>query len=178
MSKEENKNETGKTREEIHIPDFAELWKEIYFKTESVWSDVFREYVKTQSFVNFLDKNLEQYLAGSKVVQENLDKYMEHNPFASKKDIARVAELVISLENKLDDMEYELVRNMNSVAESLLRMLALQEKMQVELAALKYEINTMKKDSRSNEEKSGEGEEAAQKPVRSRKRRPGSIPEP
>jgi len=177
MSGEESKNINGKRREEIHIPDLAELWKEIYFKSESLWSDVFREYIKTQSFVNLLDKSLEQYLANSKIVQENLDKYMEHNPFASKKDIARVAELVISLENKIDDLEGEIAKNIGRVAESLHRMLALQERMQNEIGALKDEINTLKAVERSNVGAEGEGEEAAQKTVRSRKRRSSSTPE-
>jgi polyhydroxyalkanoic acid synthase PhaR subunit len=145
MPEDTSNNGPHKAKDENRIPDLAELWKEMYFKAESSWSDAFREYLGTKHFVSLLNSTLENYLSGEKVVRENLDKYMEVNPLASKKDIARVAELVISLEDKLDNLEDQFLHNMNNLASGLLKMVAYQEKVKEELAAIREEVQALTK---------------------------------
>jgi polyhydroxyalkanoic acid synthase PhaR subunit len=99
-------------KEKIHMPDFAELWKEMYFKTETAWADAFKELISTQTFVGIINKALEQNLSNENVTRQMVDKYMEISPVPSKKDIARVAELVISLEEKIDQLEYQFSQTM------------------------------------------------------------------
>lgn len=59
MSEEKNSQADGN---KIILPDFAELWKEIYFRTEGAWADAFKEFVSTDTFVKMLDQSLTQHL--------------------------------------------------------------------------------------------------------------------
>jgi len=138
-----NKNGMRKDREEILMPDFSDLWKEMYFKMEETWANAVKEVISTKTFVDYLDKVLEYNLNTEKVIRQSLDKYMEHAPVPSKKDVARVAELVISMEEKIDVLEFEFLHNFESMAESLLKMVKMQEKIQEEIGALKEEVKSL-----------------------------------
>lgn len=131
MSEEMNKESESKrfrfNQEEVVVPDLAEVWKELYYSTEKAWAEAFKDFISTDTFVNMLDKTLEQYLAYEKMSRESIDKYCEMNPMASKKDIARVAELVVSLEDKLDDMEFQLFDNIRVIADNMLKIVNIQD---------------------------------------------------
>lgn len=132
-------------QEKISIPDFSELWKELYFKTESAWAEAFREFISTKTFVNMMDNMLAQHLFNEKITRQNLERYFEATPMPSKKDIARVAELVISLEEKIDSLEIKSIQALQSMAESLIKMVDYQDTMQKELAALSQENQALHK---------------------------------
>ena len=106
--------ESDKVKNDIQIPDMAELWKEMYFTTEGDWAKTMKSFISTETFVAMLDKTLEQYLAMSKISRQQMDKFSEKGVVPSKKDIARVAELVISLEEKIDMMEFQFFDNFKS----------------------------------------------------------------
>lgn len=131
MPEEKNKDGEGRrfrfNQDEVVIPDLAEVWKELYYGTEKAWADAFKDFISTDTFVNMLDKTLEQYLSYEKMSRESIDKYCEMNPMASKKDIARVAELVVSLEDKLDDMEFQLFDNVRVIADNMLKIVNIQD---------------------------------------------------
>lgn len=132
-------------KEEIHLPDFTELWKEIYFKTEAAWAETFKELISTQAFVSFINKSLENNLAYEKVARQSIDKYMEMSPVPSKKDISRVAELVISLEEKIDSIEFQFNHTISNMADSLLKMVDYQAQIKEELLALRQDLNKLEK---------------------------------
>ncbi|MBO8157994.1 hypothetical protein [Thermosyntropha sp.] len=140
-TKNGKKQEEG--REEIIMPDLSQLWKEIYFKTEEAWANAVREFISTRTFVDYLDKLLEYNLSTEKLLRQSMDRYMETVPLPSKKDIARVAEMVISMEDKVDNMEFQLMKNIDTIANSLLQMLSFQEKLQQEMADLKKQIDSI-----------------------------------
>lgn len=117
------------------FPDFAELWKEMYFKTETAWADAFKEFVSTDTFVKMLDQSLTQHLSMEKVNRQYVDKLFEYSAAPSKKDLARIAELVISVEEKIDNLDYQLLDNINTMAASLIMMADSLEKTQLETAA-------------------------------------------
>jgi polyhydroxyalkanoic acid synthase PhaR subunit len=141
MSEETNSQDGNK----IIFPDFAELWKELYFKTESAWADAFREYISTDTFVKMLDQSLNQHLSIEKITRQNIDKLFEYGVVPSKKDLARVAELVISVEEKVDYLDDQLVDNINKMADSLLRMLTFLEAGQKQISAMKEQIAEVSK---------------------------------
>ena len=144
MSEDVNNNKSERTQtEKIQMPDLTELWKELYFKNESDWSQTFKNFISTDTFVNLLDKTLEQYLAYTKVTNQQVDKYSEYSPIPSKNDLARVAELVISLEEKVDLMEFQLYDNFKSLAENLGKMASLQQKFSDELSSIKTELESI-----------------------------------
>ncbi len=139
------KNDEDNSREEVHVPDFTEMWKEMYFKTESAWAEAFKDLISTQTFVGFINKSLDQHLSNEKVSRQIIDKYMEMGQVPSKKDISRVAELVISLEEKIDGLEFQLSHTMSSMADSLLKMADHQAGVKNELTSLRQDLNQIEK---------------------------------
>lgn len=145
MSSAKKNHNKENLKEEIHIPDFSEAWKEMYFKTEAAWAEAFKELISTQTFVTLINKTLDQNLSNEKVNRQIMDKYMEMSPVPSKKDIARVAELVISLEEKIDGMEFQFNHVMSSMADSLLKIVDYQAGVKDELVNLRNDFTKLEK---------------------------------
>jgi|GEM_PF-1112145 len=91
------------------------LWKIIYFSNEDALTAAIRKSVTTGEFANGIDLILNTYLQYLKMHNEFLGRYMEDSPFSSKRDVARVAELVISLENKIDSLEGQFEVNLEEI---------------------------------------------------------------
>jgi len=139
---DDSKKTPGNT-DQVSVPDFSELWKELYFKNEAIWAEAFKNYLSTKSFVNMMDTTLDQHLTLEKMTRQNLDKFFETTPVPSKQDVARVGELVISLEEKIDTIEFQLLNNFQSMADSLIKMADYQEDIKKQLAAMGKELKTM-----------------------------------
>lgn len=92
----------------VSIIDPFQVWKKMYFAFEDSLSKTVRDSVTTDSFANGIDWILNSYLQYLKLQKDFMSGYMEDTPFPSKRDVARVAELVVSLENKVDILEGEL----------------------------------------------------------------------
>lgn len=92
-------------QQDIVIPNPYEIWKKMYFATEDATAASVRESIKTKGFAQALDTMLEAYLMNHKMMSDANKKYLEQSPFPSKADVARVAELVIGLEDKIDVLE-------------------------------------------------------------------------
>lgn len=140
-----NTSNHEKGKDSVYAPDFIELWKELYFKTESAWADALREFVGTKTFVKYLDTLLNQNLAGEKITRQYADRYFEIVPVVSKKDIARVAELVISLEEKIDTLEFELLGTFRSATDSLIKLAEYGKKNNEQIAELQQQITALDK---------------------------------
>lgn len=137
---EDSKKETA---EQVSVPDFSELWKNLYFNNEAIWAEAFKDYLSTKSFVNMMDTRLDKHLTLEKLTRQNLEKFFETTPVPSKQDVARVGELVISLEEKIDTIEFQLLNNFQSMADSLIKMADYQEDIKKQLAAMGKELKTM-----------------------------------
>lgn len=118
MNEDQKKPQDSK-QEEINIPNPFEIWKKVYFSTEDAISSSVREAITTQSFARVIDSMLDTYLIHYKTLTEINNKYLEHSPFPSKKDVARVAELVISLEDKVDKIENGLIVQLSQIVNNL-----------------------------------------------------------
>lgn len=141
MSEAKNSQTDGN---KIIFPDFVELWKELYFKNEAAWADAFKEFVSTDTFVKMLDQSLNQHLSVEKINRQNMDKLLEHSALPSRKDLARIAELVISVEEKVDNLDYQLLDNIKLMADSLLTAIVLLEKNQQQFAVISMQNSEMK----------------------------------
>lgn len=141
--------EGDKAKNDIQIPDLAELWKQMYFSTEGDWSKTMKGFISTETFVAMLDKTLEQYLAMSKISHQQMDKFSEKGIVPSKKDVARVAELVISLEEKVDMMEFQFIDNFRKMTDSLMKMADFQDLFKQELSSLKTELQEINRNIQS-----------------------------
>ncbi|MDD4775795.1 MAG: hypothetical protein PHG75_04740 [Syntrophomonas sp.] len=92
---------------QVIMLDPYKLWKKIYFSNEQVWTSAYRDFIKTDVFANSIDLILNTYLQYLRFQNDIVDRLMEESPLASKRDVARVAELVVSLENKVDGIELD-----------------------------------------------------------------------
>lgn len=135
-----NSGKDSSNQEQILFPNLAEMWKEMYFKTENAWAEAFKQFVSTDTFVRMLTGTLEQHLSLEKVMQQQVDQFFDHSPLPSKKDLARVAELVISLEDKIDVLDFEAADIIKNLTENLLVMVNAQQKTKQELEELKSEV--------------------------------------
>jgi len=94
------------------------LWKLLYFSAEDALTATIRKSVTTGEFANGIDLILNSYLQYLKMHNEFIGRYMEDSPFSSKRDVARVAELVVSLENKLDSLEGQFEENLAAIEDT------------------------------------------------------------
>ena len=106
--KNENVNEKEfKNKQAIMINPYK-VWEKFYFSVEDGLTNTIRDTVHTQVFANKIDLILNSYLQHLKFQKSVVANLMEDSPFSSKRDVARVAELVVALENKIDGLENEL----------------------------------------------------------------------
>lgn len=148
MSQDKEKtsfNDESGQQEKFFIPDYSELWKEWYFRMEDIWAETFRQFITTKSFVNMMNSTLEQFLFNEKLSRQNMEQFLETSPFPTKMDVARVAELTVSLEDKIDNLEFNVLSTMESMADSLLKLVDYQENIKKELDALKKENQALNK---------------------------------
>ena len=57
-----------------------------------------------------------------KATNQNMDRFFANHPMPTKKDIARVCELVVAVEEKVDNLESDLSANMAGLASNLIRL--------------------------------------------------------
>ncbi len=148
MNKKKNKNNVNSNSNLNHddvsiIPDVVELWKNMYFQSEEMWGKVVKEYITTSSFLNSIEKTRNQLLATYQMNNETLDKLVENNPFASKKDIAGIAELVISVEDKVDNLDYQLLTQMQSMAASIMKLVDFQLQIVDDINSIKTKVDEL-----------------------------------
>ncbi len=115
--------ELEKEQPQKSVLDPYKMWKNLYFSTEETLSSAVKKSVNTGDFANGIDFILNSYLQYLKMQNEFLARYMKDSPFSSKQDVARVAELVVSLENKLDSLEGECEEKLTDI-ENNTRLLA------------------------------------------------------
>ena len=77
----------------------------MYFESEEALLQAVDEYVAGDSFTEILEQMGSQYLAMYKATNHNMDRFFDNHPLPTKKDLARVCELVITVEEKVDHLE-------------------------------------------------------------------------
>lgn len=137
----EQPNRDASNQDYMFFPNLVELWKDMYFKSENALAEAFKKFVSTNTFVQMLNQTLEQNLSMEKVINQNMDKYFDSFPVPSKKDIARVAELVLSIEDKVDAIDFQLPHALTSLADNVLALAAVQEKVKQELEQVRVQLD-------------------------------------
>lgn len=145
MPADANKKAHANNDEKVVMPDFVELWKEMYFKNEDAWTQAIKEFITTQTFVTALDGVKDQLLNYHKLSEQNMENYYKVHPAPSKKDIARVAELVIGLEDKVDELDLQFSTNINRITASLIKLVDFHSNLKEEIGALKRENQVIQK---------------------------------
>jgi len=84
--------------------DPFELWKQLYDANERAWSTAFEQTMGSPEFSESSGKMLEAMLAAQKAARENMRSYLETINVPTREDIARLGELVVGLEEKIDQI--------------------------------------------------------------------------
>jgi hypothetical protein len=93
-----------KTEETGRATDLFETWRQLYDANERAWSDALGEAMGSTEFAHSSGKLLETMLAAQKSVRDNMRTYLETMNVPTREDIARLGEIVIGLEEKIDQV--------------------------------------------------------------------------
>ena len=93
-----------KTEQTGRATDPFETWRQLYDANERAWSDALGEAMGSTEFADSSGKLLETMLAAQKSVRDNMRTYLETMNVPTREDIARLGEIVIGLEEKIDQV--------------------------------------------------------------------------
>ena len=93
-----------KTEEAGPTTDPFEVWREMYDANERAWTSALEEAMSSPEYDESSGKLLETMLAAQKAVRNNMRTYLETMNVPTREDIARLGELVIGLEEKIDQL--------------------------------------------------------------------------
>ena len=93
-----------KTKEADRTSDPYELWRQLYETNERVWSSALEQAMSSAEFGKSSGRLLETMLAAQKSVRDNMRTYLETMNVPTREDIARLGELVVALEEKVDQV--------------------------------------------------------------------------
>ncbi len=96
--------------------DPFELWRQIYDTNERAWNAVLERTVNNPAFAESSGKILETFLSAQKTVRDNMRSYLEQINLPTREDIARLGELIVSLEEKVDQLDDRLANLERSVS--------------------------------------------------------------
>jgi polyhydroxyalkanoic acid synthase PhaR subunit len=84
--------------------DPYEVWRQLYETNERAWSAALEQAMGSPEFGESSGKLLETLLAAQKSSRDNMRIYLETMNVPTREDIARLGELVIGLEEKIDQL--------------------------------------------------------------------------
>ena len=93
-----------KAEEAGRATDPYEVWRQLYETNERAWSAALEQAMGSPEFGESSGKLLETLLAAQKSSRDNMRVYLETMNVPTREDIARLGELVIGLEEKIDQL--------------------------------------------------------------------------
>jgi len=93
-----------KTQEQTRANDPFETWRQLYDANERAWTEALEQTMSSPEFEESSGKMLETMLAAQKSVRDNMRTYLETMNVPTREDIARLGELVVGLEEKIDQV--------------------------------------------------------------------------
>jgi Collagen triple helix repeat (20 copies)/Poly(R)-hydroxyalkanoic acid synthase subunit (PHA_synth_III_E) len=84
--------------------DPFEVWRQLYETNERAWSAALEDSMSSPEYDEASGKMLETMLAAQKSIRSNMRTYLETMNVPTREDIARLGELVIGLEEKIDQL--------------------------------------------------------------------------
>ena len=88
-----------------HPLDPFELWRQIYETNERAWNTILERTVSNPAFAESSGKLLETFLSAQKTVRDNMRTYLEQVNLPTREDVSRLGELIVSLEEKVDQLD-------------------------------------------------------------------------
>ena len=93
-----------KTQDQTRADDPFETWRQLYDANERAWTEALEQTMSSPEFEESSGKMLETMLAAQKSVRDNMRTYLETMNVPTREDIARLGELVVGLEEKIDQV--------------------------------------------------------------------------
>jgi polyhydroxyalkanoic acid synthase PhaR subunit len=93
-----------KTKEATQDTDVFGVWRQLYDENEKAWSAALEQAMGSSEFGESSGRLLETMLAAQKSVRDNMRVYLETMNVPTREDIARLGELVVGLEEKVDQI--------------------------------------------------------------------------
>ena len=90
------------------LPDPFTLWRQIYEVNEQAWNAALERGMANPSFAEASGKFMETFLAAQKTVRDNMRQYLETINVPTREDIARLGQLIVNLEEKIDQLDERL----------------------------------------------------------------------
>jgi polyhydroxyalkanoic acid synthase PhaR subunit len=84
--------------------DPFEMWRQLYETNERAWTAALEGAMGRPEFGESSGKMLETMLAAQKAVRDNMRTYLETINVPTREHIARVGELVVGIEEKIDQL--------------------------------------------------------------------------
>jgi polyhydroxyalkanoic acid synthase PhaR subunit len=85
--------------------DPFELWRQVYESNEQAWSKAIRDMATTQDYAEAQGKVLESMLALQKMMRDGMSAQLNSLNVPTRDDVSRLGELVLSLEEKIDQID-------------------------------------------------------------------------
>jgi len=85
-------------------PHPFEIFKQTYDRAAETWAKSMEQFISTDEFASAAGAVMERYANMQEAMRKAAEASFEQLPVPSKEDIARVAQLVINVERKLDDV--------------------------------------------------------------------------
>lgn len=82
--------------------DLLAMWRHLYDANEKVWSQASSEFMETPAFAQWQGRMLETFLGFQKAIKESTTAQLQAANIPTRDDIARLGELILSLEEKVD----------------------------------------------------------------------------
>ncbi len=93
-----------KSEQAAGTTDPFEVWRQLYDINERAWSGALEQAMGSAEFSESSGRLLETMLAAQKSIRDNMRSYLETVNVPTREDIARLGELVIGLEEKIDQV--------------------------------------------------------------------------
>lgn len=95
------------------------MWKDMYEHTEKAWNDVIQDTLGKESFSEGLGQIQSNYLQYQETFSNLTEVYFKQVNIPTRDEIANVASLVISLEDKVDNIDDQLYENSETVSKEI-----------------------------------------------------------
>src|SRR4026207_2358206 len=93
-----------KTEDAGRASDPYETWRQLYEANERAWTSALEQAMSSPEFNESSGKMLATMLAAQKSVRESMRTYLETMNVPTREDIARLGELVVGIEEKVDQI--------------------------------------------------------------------------
>ncbi len=100
----------SRTSEDSKRLDPFDFWRQVYEANEQAWTKAMKEVTTSQGYAEAQGKMLETLLVFQKMMRDVMSAQLSSLNIPTRDDVARLGELILSLEEKVDQLDERLAR--------------------------------------------------------------------